>query len=124
MISRITHHESTWLDVSVLELSATLFSEEKVLGMVLGGVIGAAFGNGNGLGIAEGEAIQVNALNELESKGVKIHKWSKEILDTLELAWMEVVKEESEKDADFKRSWESLSNFRNNLKTWKSLGYL
>ena len=60
----------------------------------------------------------------LEKKGVKIHKWSKEILDTLEEAWMEVVEEESNKDADFKRAWESLSTFRKNLQTWKSLGYL
>ena len=28
------------------------------------------------------------------------------------------------RDADFKRSWESLSTFRENIQTWKSLGYL
>ena len=28
-------------------------------------------------GVAEGEAIQVEALKTLESKGVKIHQWSK-----------------------------------------------
>ena len=75
-------------------------------------------------GIAEGEAIQVEALKTLESKGVKIHQWSQEILDTLEQAWLEVVEEESARDEDFKRSWESLSTFRKNIETWKSLGYL
>ena len=75
-------------------------------------------------GIAEGEAIQVEALKTLESKGVKIHQWSQEILDTLEKAWLEVVEEESARDEDFKRSWESLSEFRKNIETWKTLGYL
>ena len=75
-------------------------------------------------GIAEGEAIQVEALNTLESKGVKIHRWSEEILNTLESAWLEVVEEESAKNEDFKRSWESLSTFRKNIEKWKSLGYL
>ena len=75
-------------------------------------------------GIAEGEAIQVDALNSLKEKGVNIHKWSDEILDALEAAWMEVVEEESNNDADFKRSWESLSLFRKEIEVWKSLGYL
>ncbi len=75
-------------------------------------------------GIAEGDAIQLEALETLRSKGVKIHKWSDEILDTLEKAWIEVVEEESAKDDDFKRSWQSLNSFRQNYKTWKNLGYL
>ena len=75
-------------------------------------------------GIAEGDAIQLDALATLKSKGVIIHKWSDEILNTLEEAWMEVVEEESAKDEDFKRSWNSLNTFRENYKTWKNLGYL
>ena len=84
----------------------------------------AACGDNIRNGIAEGEAIQVEALKTLESKGVKIHQWSQEILDTLEKAWLEVVEEESGRDEDFKRSWESLSTFRKNIETWKTLGYL
>ncbi|PPR27360.1 MAG: Alpha-keto acid-binding periplasmic protein TakP [Alphaproteobacteria bacterium MarineAlpha9_Bin4] len=75
-------------------------------------------------GIAEGEAIQVDALNTLKEKGVKIHRWNDEILNALEEAWIEVVNEESKNDADFKRSWESLSSFRKEIEVWKSLGYL
>ena len=63
-------------------------------------------------------------INSLKEKGVNIHKWSDEILDALEAAWMEVVEEESNNDADFKRSWESLSLFRKEIEVWKSLGYL
>ena len=49
--------------------------------------------------------------------------WS-DILDALESAWMEVVEEESEKDADFARVWAALSEFRANYKIWGDLGYL
>ena len=74
--------------------------------------------------IAEGEAIQIDALKELKSKGVMLHKWDETILDTLEKAWMEVVDEESSNNEDFNRVWESLTNFRENYKIWKDLGYL
>jgi len=75
-------------------------------------------------GLSEGEAIQFKALKELKEKGVNIHRWPPEILDKLKAAWMEVVKEESAKNADFKKVWESLSTFRENYATWKDLGYL
>ena len=73
---------------------------------------------------AQGEAIQFPALQALESKGVTVHRWSPDILDALESAWMEVVDEESEKDADFARVWAALSEFRANYKIWGDLGYL
>ena len=75
-------------------------------------------------GIAEGEALQIDALEQLEEKGVVVHKWSTEILDTLEKAWIEVGEEESAKDEDFKKAWNSLKTFRKRYETWKSLGYL
>jgi TRAP-type mannitol/chloroaromatic compound transport system substrate-binding protein len=75
-------------------------------------------------GIAEGEALQIDALEQLKEKGVIVHKWSTDILNTLEKAWMEVVVEESAKDEDFKKAWDSLNKFRKRYETWKSLGYL
>jgi TRAP-type mannitol/chloroaromatic compound transport system substrate-binding protein len=75
-------------------------------------------------GIAEGEALQIDALEQLKEKGVIVHKWSDDILNTLEKAWIEVVEEESSKDEDFKKAWESLNKFRKRYETWKSLGYL
>ena len=86
--------------------------------------IGSDCGDNMRHGVAEGEAIQIEALASLKSKGVKIHKWNEKILDTLKQAWLEVVQEESAKDEDFKEAWNSLQTFRENYKTWKSLGYL
>lgn len=75
-------------------------------------------------GFAEGEAIQVKAIEELKSKGVQIHKWSPEILAAMEKAWQEVVKEQSEKSAEFKKVYESYAAFRKNYAIWREIGYL
>jgi len=75
-------------------------------------------------GIAEGEAIQIEALQNIENEGVTIHEWPDEILAQLEDAWLEVVEEESAADEDFARVWESLSTFRQNYAQWRELGYL
>jgi TRAP-type mannitol/chloroaromatic compound transport system substrate-binding protein len=75
-------------------------------------------------GLAQGEAIQFGALQELQSKGVTLHRWSPEILAALEQAWGEVVAEEAAANADFARVWASLSEFRENYKVWGDYGYL
>ncbi|MGP9790963.1 TRAP transporter substrate-binding protein [Roseinatronobacter sp. NSM] len=75
-------------------------------------------------GLAEGEALQVDALNELRERGVSIETYSDEILDALRAAWEEVVEEESARDADFARVYESYSEFREGYAIWRDLGYL
>ncbi len=75
-------------------------------------------------GISEGEAIQGAALAKLKARGVKIHRWPPEILAALESAWVEVAKEMSAGNADFKRAWRSLQSFRKAYKPWRRLGYL
>ncbi|MBT6031978.1 MAG: C4-dicarboxylate ABC transporter, partial [Kordiimonadaceae bacterium] len=74
--------------------------------------------------IAEGEALQAEAIVELKSRGTIFHQWPDEFLDEFEKSWYEVAAEEAEKDEDFKRSWQSLQQFRQSYKTWKELGYL
>jgi TRAP-type mannitol/chloroaromatic compound transport system substrate-binding protein len=71
--------------------------------------------------IAEGEAAQTKALRELQAKGVKLNRWSKEDLDTLHKAWLQVADEYSAKSPMFKRAWESQRSFRQDYKTWKDL---
>ena len=75
-------------------------------------------------GLAEGEAIQFGALEELQSKGVTIHRWPPEVLATLEGAWDEVVAEHVADDPTFKKVWDSYADFRGRYKLWKDLGYL
>ncbi|WP_026381259.1 TRAP transporter substrate-binding protein [Afifella pfennigii] len=76
------------------------------------------------MGMAEGEAIQVDALAELEEKGVTIHRWPDEILATFEETWNRVAEEEAANDEKFKKAWESLSTFRENYKRWGDVGYI
>ncbi|HIB56670.1 MAG TPA: TRAP transporter substrate-binding protein [Alphaproteobacteria bacterium] len=75
-------------------------------------------------GLAQGEAIQFPALQELQSKGVTLHRWSPEILAALASAWDEVVTAEAANDEDFARVWASLQEFRKGWKIWGDLGYL
>ncbi len=75
-------------------------------------------------GLAEGEALQFTALQELEAQGVNINTLSPELLTALEAAWEEVVVEQSAADADFARTYESYKTFRENYAVWGELGYL
>ena len=74
--------------------------------------------------LAMAESRQPKALEELQAKGVTLHRWSDEILKVFENAWHEVVEEESAKDEDFAKVWASLSEFRKSYKTWKNLGFV
>ena len=76
-------------------------------------------------GLAEGEAIQVEALRVLEEEhGVEIHRWSDEDLAALEAAWEETAAELVAADEDFARVYESYSTFRAGYARWRELGYL
>lgn len=75
-------------------------------------------------GLAQGEAIQGEALAELRRQGVTLHRWPPEILDSLHTAWNELAAEWAAEDSNFKRTWESLQAFRAEYALWKDLGYL
>ena len=74
--------------------------------------------------LAEAEALQADALDELRKKGVRLHRWPPEVLAAFERAWGEVVAELAADDADFRRAWESLSAFRERYGAWSELGHL
>ncbi|MEL7047495.1 MAG: TRAP transporter substrate-binding protein [Pseudomonadota bacterium] len=74
--------------------------------------------------IAEGEAIQLQPLNDLVAGGTTVHYWSPEMLAAYEGAWNDVVAERAAADEDFARVWKSISDFRANYKNWDDLGYL
>ena len=73
---------------------------------------------------AEGEAVQFKAMKEIQSKGVQIKKWPKQILDAYEKAWNEVVAEQNAKSPEFKKAWYSYAAFRKDYSIWKEMGYL
>ncbi len=73
-------------------------------------------------GLAEGEAMQYQALLSLTKAGAKIRRWPQEILDRLETAWDEVARTQAEADKHFAQVWRSLSRFRRDYAVWRELG--
>jgi TRAP-type mannitol/chloroaromatic compound transport system substrate-binding protein len=112
------HQQSTFFDLMInLDLWESLTDTQRAQ---IEAVCDAGIANG----LAEGEAIQFAALQELQKQGVTLHTWSPEILGALEAAWAEVAAEEAARDADFAKAWESLQTFRSNYKVWKDIGYM
>lgn len=74
--------------------------------------------------LAEGEARQFAVLNQAEEKGIEIRYWSDEILTAYRNAWNEVVEEQSEKDAFFKKVWTDLKDFRDGYDIWEKHAFL
>lgn len=74
--------------------------------------------------LAEGEALQVKALQEIRARGVIVHTWPPAVLASLQKAWGDVVKEEKAANPEFKRVWESYDGFRRAYTEWRDLGYL
>lgn len=74
--------------------------------------------------IAKGEAAQWKALKEMQAEGVQIRRWPAPMLVELEMAWKEVVAEQSAKNPNFKRVYDSYAAFRKNYAGWKYLSTL
>lgn len=75
--------------------------------------------------MAEGEAAQWKAIKEMQEKGgVQIKKWPPEMIEAFEKAWNEVAAEESQKNSNFKKVWESYTAFRGGYALWRDYGYL
>ena len=78
-------------------------------------------GDNSRYGLAEGEALQFNALKELTAKGAKISRWPTPIMNAFKDAWQEVATEQSAADPAFRKAWNSLREFRKNYSTWGEL---
>jgi TRAP-type mannitol/chloroaromatic compound transport system substrate-binding protein len=83
-------------------------------------IIRVSLGHQVGYTYAETEAMQFDAMKVMANKhGVKIRRWPDSTLKTMEIAWNEVVKEESAKDPLFKKVADHFYAFRKNYKVWK-----
>ncbi|PWW01473.1 TRAP-type mannitol/chloroaromatic compound transport system substrate-binding protein [Hoeflea marina] len=112
------HQQSTFFDLMINKEKWDALTETQQA------QIEAVCGDNVRYGIAEGEAIQVPALKELQEKGVELHRWSDEDLEKLHGAVDEVFAEQSAADPDFARAYASFSEFRSEYATWRELGYL
>ena len=74
--------------------------------------------------LAKSEAVQVEAINKLKTLGVKIHKWSPEMMTLYKDNWSIVVEEEARKNEQFREVWNSIKKFRKDYSVWHDLGYV
>lgn len=74
--------------------------------------------------LAEGEVQQVQALQEIRQRGVNVRTLPVPVMDALKASWIQVVKEESAANPEFKKVWESYHAFRKSYAEWRGLGYL
>ncbi|MBI1396112.1 MAG: C4-dicarboxylate ABC transporter [Betaproteobacteria bacterium] len=75
--------------------------------------------------MAEGEATQWAAMKAMRDEhGVIIKTWPPEIMKAYRKAWDEVVAEESAANPNFKKVYDSYSQFRSNYALWREYGYL
>jgi TRAP-type mannitol/chloroaromatic compound transport system substrate-binding protein len=71
--------------------------------------------------ITLGEFQQTAALKRIKQDGVSVHFWSQEILTGFKRAWDEVIAENTAKDPDFKRVYESYKAFRDEYAEWAKI---
>ncbi len=74
--------------------------------------------------LADGEALQPDAMIANEKDGVKMMDWTPEQLNTFRTTWEEVVKEEVAANPDVKTLWDSFQAFHEKYKIWGDRAYL
>jgi TRAP-type mannitol/chloroaromatic compound transport system substrate-binding protein len=113
------HQQATFLEVYVNKKRFDSLSEQHKA------MLESACGELTRDVIAEGEATQWRAMTEMRDKhGVKIMRWSPEIMAAIEKAWNEVIAEESKANPNFKRVYGSYAKFRADYAVWREHGYL
>jgi TRAP-type mannitol/chloroaromatic compound transport system substrate-binding protein len=112
------HQQATFFDLYINKKKWDALSDQHKA------IIELACGDTMRDGIAQGEAQQWKAIQEMQEKGVQVKKWSPDILAAYQKAWNEVVAEEQGKSPEFKKIHESYTAFRKNYAVWREHGYL
>ncbi len=71
--------------------------------------------------LADGEAMQYAALQDLYAAGIQFRRWPLPIREELQRSWAQIVEELASRDAEFRRVWASLSAFRKQYGVWDEL---
>ena len=86
-------------------------------------IIETTCGNNMRDSLAVSEAIQPEAIAELQAKGVTFLTWPPDITRGMQEAWKQVAEQEAASDPVFKKVFNSYSAFRQKYKTWRGLAY-
>lgn len=112
------HQQASLIDLLVAKQKWDAMSEAQRA------ILEMACGDNIRTGLAEGESLQLPALQEFRKQGVEIRKFPPSILTALEAAWQQTVAELSDKNPAFKKAQESFSSFRKDYADWRRLTYV
>ena len=71
--------------------------------------------------LSQGDAKQFQALRDMVARGVRLQRLSPAMREALERAWQQAVQQENSNDPEFRRVWQSLTDFRNDFAVWREL---
>jgi TRAP-type mannitol/chloroaromatic compound transport system substrate-binding protein len=74
--------------------------------------------------IGRAEIMQSEALEQIKRSGIKLRRWSPDLLLTFEATWEKVAEEEMAANPRFRQIYESYVRFRNQYGFWKRFSYL
>ncbi len=75
-------------------------------------------------GIGRAETMQMDALEDIKKRGIKLRRWSPDLLLTFEATWGVVAKEEMGTNPRFKELYQSYERFHDSYGFWKRFSYL
>ncbi len=84
-------------------------------------MLGVACNDANIRTMAEAGAKQIPALEELQRKGVQVHRWPDSTLAKMRAHWDDILVEKSADDPLFKKVADSYLGFRKTYSLWKDL---
>jgi TRAP-type mannitol/chloroaromatic compound transport system substrate-binding protein len=93
-----------WLIVNTDAYAKLTANQKSALDMACGDTVARS--------IAEGEVVSMHALKRLRDKGVQVRRWKPEVVNELRSLWHAEADRLSTQNANFKKIWTSMSNFR------------
>lgn len=119
-VAQFYYYPGWWEPGPVWELQINL-NEWKKLPVEYQEILKTAAYEVNLTMLARYDTLNNDALGRLVQGGVKLQKYSDEILDAAQTAAFELYDEFAAKDADFKRVYEEWKQFRDRVYTWDNL---
>jgi TRAP-type mannitol/chloroaromatic compound transport system substrate-binding protein len=119
-VAQFYYYPGWWEPGPVWELQVNL-NEWKKLPVEYQEILKAAAYDVNVTMLARYDALNNDALGRLVEGGVKLEKYSDEILNAAQTAAFELYDEFAAKDADFKRVYDEWKTFRDRVYTWDNL---
>ena len=114
------YYPQGWQSPTTLELIINLQQWERLNGSQRAQV-DTTCGDNVRYSLAAGDAGQFQALKDMVARGVSLQRLSPAMREALERAWQQVVYQENSNDPEFRRVWQSLTDFRNDFAVWREL---